>query len=634
MSLATTGGGMGGGGGMSLAMAHHGAGVQNHHANAPPKGADTGHGPPPPSASVLGADLIDKQQIGLKQVKNVAHLPIAAVDLFGSEPCVAMFPPKPVDPSEGILPRVVGKMKSAVYFSTGEKPHKTLRKYLAKSKPYESLVESGTIATSKDSGGVVTLERPHRWLGLRRLSDAPALLKSHKETSISDVVGAVLTNSTLDGSEEPTGDDFDRVVYKVILHEQKKALTLLPEEAVQLVLHQAQKHISMKQKLANPEEVVDLPCAVAVPAWALHDAAIEALYDATQNTGVFFQRGVCALAGALMLSPDGKPNAVLERLQKVREAMAFDFKRRKIEEPNALFEEDVMLLMFGMADDGFEATAIQVSNVQEALTSCLFGDFKVVANVSYQSNDPLSKMEQCSKDLEDTLETIAPEADGPAGIIAYGTIAQQEKIKAQWDVLRPKQKEWNKVPLYTTKPDSIAMGAAILGAVAHGRQSVLVDKAGKTKAELGLRVHNVAPVAVGVRINYHGGDANNWTPVKTVFEFDRRIPAGPYSIDLLASECVLHRSGEKLAEDELLKRAKEIEAAKYIPAREEAALNLRVEVMQKWTRDGEWKRVGDIMEPLVKFDGEGEQRTACESVALELSLGVSGMITSNLSGDR
>jgi hypothetical protein len=163
----------------------------------------------------------------------------------------------------------------------------------------------------------------------------------------------------------------------------------------------------------------------------------------------------------------------------------------------------------------------------------------------------------------------------------------------------------------------------------------------KARAELALHVQNVAPVAVGIQMNYHGGASNKWTPVKTIFDFDRQIPAGPHTFDLNAAECAVHRSGkaEGLSEEEFLKATKKNEGAKGIPVREEAALDLRIQVLEKWTRDGEWKKVGDAMQPLVKVETaddekEGEKRIACESVVLELSLGVTGMITTSLVGER
>jgi hypothetical protein len=42
------------------------------------------------------------------------------------------------------------------------------------------------------------------------------------------------------------------------------------------------------------------------------------------------------------------------------------------------------------------------------------------------------------------------------------------------------------------------------------------------------------------------------------------------------------------------------------------------------------------MQPLVKTEGEeeNEKRVACESVTLEISLGVTGMLTTSMNGDR
>jgi hypothetical protein len=63
---------------------------------------------------------------------------------------------------------------------------------------------------------------------------------------------------------------------------------------------------------------------------------------------------------------------------------------------------------------------------------------------------------------------------------------------------------------------------------------------------------------------------------------------------------------------------------------------LKIQIVQKWTRDGEWVKVGDVMEPLVKLEGggDGEKRVACESVSLQLGLGITGMLATNLVGER
>lgn len=667
MSLATSGGigGGGGGAGGGLVMGHQAGHQVGQAPGAPPPPGDhgdTGHGPPPPSAGLLGADTMDKlQMISLKNVRNTSHLPLVAVDLCTSEPHIAFYPPKAEDPSEPLPPKLVGKMKAKVCFKKdSEVSQKSLRKYLANKASYFSLQADSISKTDSDAA---VLERPQEWLGLRRMGDAPDFIRERSSQvggSLKEgTVGVSIMNSTLDGSE-PQNDDFDRVVYQVRLAKSKKPLAILPEEACQLMFHQAQLHVAAKvapEHLKDETAVLCYPLAVALPAWMMHDAAVEAVLEATGNTGVVFQRSVCALAGALILSPDGKPNALLERLQKVRAALAKDFSRRKVEDPTAVFEDECLLLMLGMTDECFECTAIQVSNVQQELTTCLFGDFKVLANVSFQDEQPVGVMSKALHDLQEALSLVAPEADGPAGIVTYGTPAEQDKIRKQWDTkLKSDLKEWKKVPVFPSKSDCVAMGTALLGAISHGRQIALDDSKGdRVKAVMGLRVQNVAPAAVGVRVNYHGGDEDKWTDIKTIFDFDRRLPAGPYAIEFLASEAVIHRqaskdgspSAESMDEEAFLKASKDKEGSKHIPEREEAALGLKVQLLQKWARNAEWKPVGDPIEPLVKKepptdidmdaeddDEDGWKRIGCESATLEVSLGIHGMITTSLSGDR
>ena len=177
MSLATSGGigGAGGGATGGLVLGHQAGGVARP-APPPPTGGDTGYQAQPPPAAVLGADLYEKNQaISLKTVRKVSAYPIVAVDLFsGQDPHVAYFPPHPTDPAETTYPRLVGKMKDRLFFHATEASHKTLRKYLAKSKTYESLA-TDSLAKSSDKDTVV-LEHPEKWLGLRRLQDAPEFL--------------------------------------------------------------------------------------------------------------------------------------------------------------------------------------------------------------------------------------------------------------------------------------------------------------------------------------------------------------------------------------------------------------------------------------------------------------------------
>ncbi|KAG7364590.1 hypothetical protein IV203_037792 [Nitzschia inconspicua] len=660
MSLATSGGigGMGGGagaGGLSMAHSAH-AMAQPMQANVPPPSAEIPAGMAPPSnLAALGADIVDKsQQLSLKQVRDLSEMPIVAIDLYSTEPVVASVPPKPKDPAaEDVKASVLGKMKDKIFLKSTEAAHKTLRKWLSKSKGYDDL-RSDVFASPDDTSAVV-IENPELWLGLRRLEDGPAYLKK-MVTHVDDTdslaiaeeaaqgVGVSLANGTLDGSV-PQGDDFDRVVCKVRLHESKKALTILPEEILQLILNQAQYYVARKNGATGDnkdgedvDDITSYPCAIAVPAPYCNDQSVEALLDATGNTGVVFQRSVCALAGALVPSVNKeKPNLLLVHLQKVLQERQKEFQKEQIQNPDATFDDSILLLMAGMTKDTAECTAIQISSKQESMFSCLYGNFQVMCSVSYRHENPESILEKCVTELFEALDTIAPEADAPFGIISFGTGAEQKTVQTKWEKLKKGLEDWEQVPHFFTKADCVATGTGILGAVSHGRLSTIVQIPGKKrpKTQLGIQVQNVAPVAVGVTMNYHGGAKDRWTPVKTIFDFDRRVPAGPYGIELSAAECTLHREGKasELSEEAFVKAIKDREAAKHIPEREKAALDLRVQVVQKFTRDGSWTKIGDVMSPLTVVEKD-ESKTACEKITLELGLGISGLITNALVGDR
>lgn len=637
------GGGAGAGG---MAMAHQANAIArpaapNVHQDA---NIPLGNNAPPTSAAALGADLVDKQQqLSLKQMKDLSHMPLVAIDLYSSEPHVAMFPPKPEDPAAKLAASLVGKMKDKVTLNASEASHKTFRKWLSKSKGYEDL-QADVLAMSDDKSAV-TIESPQQWLGLRRLEDAPKFLRdkvAHDDSitpafaeESSQGVGVTMANGTLDGSVAQ-GDDFDRVVCKVRLHESKKALTVLPEEVTQLVLNQAQYHVARKTNAdAEDVDIVNYPCAIAVPSVYCNDSSIEALLDATGGTGVMLQRSTCALAGAVLPGEEGKPNLIIEHMNNVLQAMHKEFQKEQIKNPDARFEEDLLVLLTGVTSDSAECTAIQISSPQQQSFSCLYGNFKVLCNVSYRHENPESIIDKCISELFETLDTIAPEVDGPVAMVSYGTGNEQKTIHSKWDILKKSLEDWEEVPHFYTKPDAVAMGASVLGAVSHGRLRTIVEVPGKKpKARLAIQVQNVAPAAVGILMNYHGDQKDKWVPVKTIFDFDRRVPAGPYEVDLNAAECVVHRNGATgLSDEDFVKAIKDNEGARCIPKREEAALNLRVQIVQRWTRDGEWKNIGDVMSPLVMVDKD-EAKTAAERVVLELSLGATGLITHSLVGDR
>jgi hypothetical protein len=646
MSLATTSASMPVGGASGGLMMAHQAQAMALPAARPPPGPqlpDQGTGLPVSSAA-LGADLVDKSQLTMKQVKNVSHLPIVAVDLYGTDPMVASFPPKPKEPDLKLKATLVGKFQPQVSFQKTETAHKTLRKYLTKDKTYDEL-RSSALATSK-SDDCVTIEKPHLWMGMRRVQDTPEYIKDNGIVPLvidEDIKGATsalseeasldsvhITNGTLDGVSSPTGNDFDRVVYKVRLASSKKAVTMLPEEVSSLILAVAQTSVARKN--AIDDDPMDYPLALALPAWACHDAALEAWMDSIPGA-VFYQRSIAALCGALQ--PGNSENPLLQRISTVVKAM--QAAHQKLND-GTIFEYEPLVVLVGVNDEGVECTAVQVSDVQNDIPACLFGNYKVLCSNSYPTKEGMAKLEDCLTDLYNNIGDIAPEIEGPVSFVAYGTNTNQVSLlKKSLERVRTKLDTWEKVPVIDAKIDCVAVGTAVLGAVTHGRLATLIQGANdKPKPALAMRVHNVAPTAVGVKMSYKTGV---WTPVKTIFDFDRRVPAGPYGIELSAAQCAAMLqagAGEKddWDSDELKKALeaamKDVDGRKGIPKRESAALAFKIQVVQKITRDGEWINVGNPTMALTKVDED--KRVACEKIKLELSVNSIGVITASLVG--
>ena len=368
---------------------------------------------------------------------------------------------------------------------------------------------------------------------------------------------------------------------------------------------------------------------MAIPGWACHDAALDAWIDAT-SCGAFFQRSTAALAGALLPGTKDQTNKLMERLNDVTKAK---YKQHEKENDGTSFDYKPLVVMMGVAADGVECTAIQVSEIQSSYASCLYGNYKVLANIAIPHADPMSQVGKCVRDLYDKLEEVAPEIEGPVAFVCYGSKTDQAAAQTGLEEARKTLETWEKVPILTTKTECVSMGTAVLGGVSHGRVATLTQGATKKpKAQLAIRVQNVATTAVGIRMSYRPG---TWTPVKTIFDFDRRVPAGPYPVELSAAECAALRAATgTLSDEEFIKATKEYEGSKGIPKREEAALDFKLQVVQKHSRDGEWINVGDVSRPLTKSDSDDDEKAiACESATLELSLGPTGMITSALLGD-
>jgi hypothetical protein len=645
-SMSAGGAGAGGGG---LMMAHQAQAMAAPPVQPPPGASipgSAGMGGPPTTVAALGADLADKSQLSMKQVKNVSHLPIVAVDIYASDPMVASFPPKPKDPDQSLRATLVGKFQAQVSFQANETAHKTLRKYLSKDKSYDDLRKAALATPStKDA---VTIVKPHHWMGMRRLKDTPAYItESNPVTKGSDddsgATGLIaeeaslesvhVTNGTLDGVSAPSGDDFDRVVYKVRLANSKKSVTVLPEEANALILTVAQS--SVARSTIIEDDPTDFPLAIALPAWACHDTCLEAWMDSVHGA-VFCQRSVAALCGAMQPGANEKaPNLLLDRISTVTQALQ---KAHQKLNDGTQFEFEPLIILVGITADGIECTAVQVSGVQNSLPSCLFGDYKVHCNVSCPTQDPMSKIQSCLTELYQQLDEVAPEIDGPIAFVPYATNKEQAAgVIKVLEKFRTRLESWEKVPVIPAKLEVVAIGTAVLGAVTHGRLATLITGLNnKPKAALAMRIHNVAPTAVGIKMSYKKGI---WTPVKTIFDFDRRVPAGPYEIELTAAKAAAMLevgAGDKLeweskALDEAVDKAlkEKIEGSKGIPQREAAASVFQIQVVQKLTRESEWTNIGDVTMPLIKIDdgGEKEKRIACEKISLELSVNSTGVIT-------
>ncbi|KAI2512379.1 hypothetical protein MHU86_2041 [Fragilaria crotonensis] len=647
---------------VSMPVAGAGGLVMGHQAQAmarpamPPPGtsipSSAGMGGPPVSIAALGADLVDKSHLSLKQVKNVSHLSIVAVDLYASDPMVASFPPKPAEPDLSLTPTLVGKFQPHLSFQRSEIAHKMLRKYLTKDITYEELRASAlATSTTEDS---VTIEKPHQWLGMRRLQDTPQFIKDSNPVLkvVSEDVGGTsaviseeasldsvhLTNGTLDGLTGPNGDDFDRVVFKVRLASSKKAVTILPEEATTLILTVAQSSVARKDAIDEDPSIY--PLAIAVPGWMCHDACLEAWMDSVPGA-VFFQRSIGALCGAMQPgATDNAPNLLLQRIGAVSKALKEAHQKKN---DGTEFEYEPLVIMVGLSNDGVECTAVQVSDVQNSIPACIFGNYKVLCNYSYPTLDPASKLESCLAALSAQVDEVASDIEGPVAIVPYATNKEQMAIlRKALESATKTASSWATVPILPAKLDCVVIGTAVLGAVTHGRLATLIEGGnGKPKAALAIRVHNVAPTAVGVRMSYR---KDEWTPVKTIFDFDRRVPAGPYEIDLSAAQCAAmleagagqaHEWFSDALSDAVELALKKVEGSKGIPRREAAALAFKVQIVQKITRDGEWKNVGDAILPLTKVDDKSnqEKRVACEKIRLEVSVNSTGVITQSLVGE-
>ena len=602
---------------------------------------------------------------------------------------------------EGVKAKSVStSTDSSLTLGINEKSYKAVKKYLTKGEGH-GLVLNDAMADTGDKSAL-TLPRPHLLMGARKLSDlSPAakslyksiLPKSNGSSPAIDVNASTplsLTTIALDGNAEPKGDDFDRIALQMRLNPKKKLMTILPEEAVGVMIAQCRKSVQEAYCKENPESelnpeeneeeeegYMDYPPAFAIPGWAAMDSTLEALIDAAKGAcgPSLHQRSIAACAGALLPPPiapssgGGKqqfPSSNLNKLltetmqKKDAEASKEAAKEAALNKTDPVEPDPFvpLVILAGVTADGIELTAVQLSKPQgpDKELHCPFGNISVISSVCYSHADPLSLVDKALDELRAQVGVIIPESEEPTAVVTYGSIGSQVKLAAK---LKSRLQKYGKdgqgnddwdgwdedIAIVSTKEDCVSMGLAVLAASVHGRVHLVVSVKGtdgknRSKAKLAVAVQDVATSAVAISFNYFGDDDSKWTEPKVIFDFDRRVPAGPYHIDFTAAECaahVKHCAKNKDAcciEDEqtIMEQAHNMEGYGGIPDREAAALQLRFRVYQKTEREGEWIRCGDDMRPLSMQHSQKEEGelVACESAVMEISLNSVGLITNTL----
>ena len=263
-------------------------------------GASSGYGAAPgTSYAALGADLLDKTQslLNSKSVKNSASMPLVAMDLYGDDCGVAYFPPQEGDADfdgavdsdassaaksaaknaerikRGALARSVGgyggggggaRGTDLVLRRDDAGAYRAVRRYLNKGEGHAAVLDDAVVVVAGDGVGddangttttttttTIAIPRPHLLLGVRKIGDlngaaraalAPllgaddAVIDRDDDVDDARPVSVTIINATDGNAAEPRGDDTDRVAFRLRLNSKKKAVTMLPEEALALVV--------------------------------------------------------------------------------------------------------------------------------------------------------------------------------------------------------------------------------------------------------------------------------------------------------------------------------------------------------------------------------------------------------------
>jgi len=307
--------------------------------------------------------------------------------------------------------------------------------------------------------------------------------------------------------------------------------------------------------------------------------------------------------------------------------------------------------MAGMTEDGIEISAIQIkspnSNFGSAECHAPYGEHRVVSTVSYHHSTPVSIVNKALVELSDNVDEICPELEedgGVAAVVTYGTIAKQLQLKdAMLKSLNLIKGDavWNtQMNFLSTQEDAVAAGTAVLAGISHNRIPFSVTGDGSRPA---LAVKNAAPCAVGVVYSFEGGKDGTWSEPKVVFDYDRRVPAGPYNVEFSAAECVALRKDMTLLNDmeKLVEESEKWLKGKHNALREDAALNLSIKVVQQFDRNGKWRECGYLANPLTQgkeedseeSEGEADKKIGIENSTLALTLDSVGFMSMTLTSD-
>jgi len=168
----------------------------------------------------------------------------------------------------------------------------------------------------------------------------------------------------------------------------------------------------------------------------------------------------------------------------------------------------------------------------------------------------MSLFERSLDKIREQVGVVVPESEEPTAFVTYGTIATQVKLASKLKSLLTRYGDegrgdddwdgWDQdVPIVSTREECVSLGTAVLAASAHGRVRIVSHQKSKdgkmrARARIGVSVQDVSTCAVAVSFNYFGGERGRWTEPRVIFDFDRRVPAGPYRIDFTAAECAAH----------------------------------------------------------------------------------------------